>query len=138
MPEIIETDRASLERLCRLPEGSDLPKEVLDHYWQARRLHNRIGTSGPLPAHTFVTIGMLCCMGTEDDTPPTTFASLVKRKEVKPGDRIMVKWRDKPTEVTFLRIRTDGRVEFQHDEERATQSVPVGMASLIPQREAVA
>lgn len=132
MPEIIETDRTALERLCRLPEGADIPADVLTAYWQARRLTNRLGTCGALPASTFVAIGLYAGLGTEEDVPPTTFASLVKRGEVKPSDRIMVRWRDKPTEATFLRIRTDGRVEFQLDEERGPATVPLGMASLIP------
>lgn len=120
MPEIIDSDQQSLRRLCYLRDDEPIPTDIEELYWQARRLTNRLGTCGPLSATTFVAIGLAAGVGhlQPKDVPVETFATLVQRGEVKTGEKIGVRWRNREREAEFIKIQPDGKVQFQLEDER--------------------
>lgn len=125
--EIPRIDRPSLALLCGIQESDPVPPEVEVQYWRARRLISRVGAGGPLPPAALVCVGLCAGLGYEigKDEVVVTFEDRVRSGDIKANDRILVDWRGKKAEVTFLKLTTGRRVQFLFDDKKDPCTVGV-------------
>lgn len=130
--EIPRFDRAPLSLMCGIEESVVLPPEVVLQYWRARRIFGRVAGGGPLPPAVLVQIGLCSGLGytLPTDAKPITFEDRIRDGKVKRNDRIVIEWRGKPTEVTFLQMGSDRRVKFLMDGKKGEMTIEMAKASL--------
>jgi hypothetical protein len=82
-----ESDEAMLKTALKLHDNDDLPKEIIELYWEAERTARRL--RAPLSHHELVLICLLANRATRPD--PISF---LDRTDLKVGARVLAKFRN--------------------------------------------
>lgn len=83
----------ALQAMGRLREDEPLPEQLTDRYWEVKRCLDRVG-AGVMPTD-LAWLALEYGYGKTEQVqdPQPTVADLWRKKEIKVGQRVIVKWR---------------------------------------------
>lgn len=131
MREIAEHHLPTLLRACGLRDGDELPPQVVEKFWEYKRIRDRCEMSDFAP-HEYYVICLLAGQAAPKpvDDKPKTVLQLAAEGELKEGDPIVVKWRNKDVFATFQGVTPRKQVLVMLDGEGDTREVSAKQVTL--------
>ena len=124
--EVLEIDKQILLGLCGLTGGQELPPEVEEAYWEYKRYFDRAFSGQRLSPDALVRLAMVYKPGEpqkEEYDPVPTVVDLWERGEIKAGDPVRARYRNRDHDGFLISVQANGEkclVQIGDDERNIT------------------
>jgi hypothetical protein len=90
-----------------------LPAKLVDKYWELKRIYDRTNVNVQQRDIAFMCWQMGFGKATEKEKQPPTVVELYRKKQLKVGETIGVKWRDKWVDATLVGVTGNDEIIAQ-------------------------